>query len=420
METPQDAPPAASATPHPVRLVVTDDLRRSRLTVFFRLFLAIPHLLWAALFSVGAFWAAFASWWVTLFTGRSPKGLHNFLAGFVRYVTQVEAYVLLAANPFPAFYLGDESKGYPVDVEIDPPAPQRRLATLFRLFLALPALLISFALTGGGGGYSGYYRAGGAAALAAIFIWFAALARGRAPKGLRDLTVWGIGYSAQVTAYLFLLTDRYPNSDPLRHVQSPSEDAPAPDQPARGIVADDLRRSRLTVLFRLPLWIPHLFWILLWTVAALVAAFLGWFAALALGRLPRPFSRFLSAYVRYSVHNSAFLYLIGNPFPGFVGKPESYPIDLEIHHGDSQRRLTILFRLFLALPALLLAGAASGVVEVAAILGWFVSLVRGRMPEGLRNAGAWSLAYSGQAAAYAFLLSDRYPFSSPTAVRWDA
>jgi uncharacterized protein DUF4389 len=402
-----------------VRLVVTDDLRRSRLTVFFRLFLAIPHVLWAALFSVGAFWAAFANWWVTLFTGSSPKGLHNFLAGFVRYITHVEAYVLLAANPFPAFYFGDVSKGYAVDLEIDPPAPQRRLVTFFRLFLALPALLISFALTGGGG-YSGYYRAGaGAAGLAAVFIWFAALARGRAPRGLRDLTVWGIGYSAQVAAYLFLLTDHYPNSDPRQHVPEPPEDAPIPSQPARGIVADDLRRSRLTVLFRLPLWFPHLFWIILWTVAAVVTAFIGWFAALALGRLPQPFSRFLAAYVRYSAHNSAFIHLIGNPFPGFVGKPGSYPIDLEINLAGSQRRLTILFRLFLAFPAILLAAAGSGVVEVAAILGWFVSLVRGRMPEGLRNAGAWSLAYSGQAAAYAFLLSDRYPFSSPTAVRWN-
>jgi hypothetical protein len=419
VETPADAPPTAPPAAHPVRLVVTDDLRRSRLTVFFRLFLALPHLLWAALFSVGAFSAAFASWWVTLFKGRSPKGLHNFLAGFVRYVTQVEAYVLLAANPFPSFYFGDVSKGYPVDLEIDPPASQRRLVTFFRLFLALPALLISFALTGGGG-YSGYYRAGaGAAGLAAVFIWFAALARSRAPRGLRDLTVWGIGYSAQVAAYLFLLTDRYPWSDPRQHVPAASEDASMPSQPARGIVADDLRRSRLTVFFRLPLWFPHLFWIVLWTVAAIVTAFVGWFAALALGRLPRPFVRFLSAYVRYSVHNSAFIYLIGNPFPGFVGKPGSYPIDLEIDLASPQRRLTILFRLFLALPALLLAAAGSGVAEVAAILGWFVSLVRGRMPEGLRNAGAWSVAYSGQAAAYAFLLSDRYPFSSPTAVRWN-
>ena len=35
--------------PHPVRIVVTDDLVRSRLTVFFRAILAIPHYLWAFL-----------------------------------------------------------------------------------------------------------------------------------------------------------------------------------------------------------------------------------------------------------------------------------------------------------------------------------------------------------------------------------
>jgi len=31
---------------HPVRLTVEDDYVRSRLTVFFRLLLAIPHLIW--------------------------------------------------------------------------------------------------------------------------------------------------------------------------------------------------------------------------------------------------------------------------------------------------------------------------------------------------------------------------------------
>ena len=37
---------------HPVGLVVTDDLRRSRLTVFFRLILAIPHFIWFVLWSM--------------------------------------------------------------------------------------------------------------------------------------------------------------------------------------------------------------------------------------------------------------------------------------------------------------------------------------------------------------------------------
>src|SRR5581483_7034278 len=89
-----------AAQPHPVRLVVTDDLRRSRLTVFFRLLLAIPHFFWFGLFTVGALFIGFINWWATLFMGRSPKGLHDFLAGYVRYATHLFSYLFLAANPY--------------------------------------------------------------------------------------------------------------------------------------------------------------------------------------------------------------------------------------------------------------------------------------------------------------------------------
>ena len=41
--------------PLPVRIVVTDDLERSRVTVFFRLLLAIPHLVVVALWGIAAF-----------------------------------------------------------------------------------------------------------------------------------------------------------------------------------------------------------------------------------------------------------------------------------------------------------------------------------------------------------------------------
>ena len=34
---------------HPIQLIVTDDLSRSRLTVFFRLLLVIPHWIWLGL-----------------------------------------------------------------------------------------------------------------------------------------------------------------------------------------------------------------------------------------------------------------------------------------------------------------------------------------------------------------------------------
>jgi hypothetical protein len=46
---------------HPIRVIVEDGLERSRLTVFFRLLLAIPHLIWLLLWSIGALVAAIVS-----------------------------------------------------------------------------------------------------------------------------------------------------------------------------------------------------------------------------------------------------------------------------------------------------------------------------------------------------------------------
>ena len=65
---------------HPVRLTVEDDLRRNRLTVFFRLLLAIPHLIWVTLWTIAVVFAAVANWFVTLFAGRPAAGLHRFLS----------------------------------------------------------------------------------------------------------------------------------------------------------------------------------------------------------------------------------------------------------------------------------------------------------------------------------------------------
>ena len=403
-----------SAASHPIRLVVTDDLHRSRLTVFFRLLLAIPHLLWLGLWSAVAFVIAVINWFATLFKGRSPDGLHDFLAGYLRYATHVEAYVLLAGNPFPPFFVGSKTGPYSIDLEIDPPTRQSRWKTLFRGLLAIPAVLLSAAFLGGPIAWS-LLRGSGIAGTTAFLAWFSALARGRSPRGLRDLTGWSIGYGAQAGAYLFLLTDRYPYTGPKAHLSG--LEPPEVSERLPGLVNDDdLRRSRLTVLLRLPLAFPHIVWLLLWTVLAILAAIANWVSALVIGRAPRPFARFLSAYVRYVAHLSSFLYVAGNPFPGFTGAAGSYPLDIRIEPFERQSRWITLFRLPLMLPAALISSAAGGVAAFAAIFGWFVSLVRGRMPEGLQTAIAYSIGYSAQLSAYAFVLTDRYPHSSPQAV----
>jgi hypothetical protein len=394
--------------PHPIRIVVTDDLRRSRLTVFFRFLLAIPHYLWAFLLVAAVAVVVFIQWWVLLFRGRPAEGLRDFTAGFIRYSTHIEAYVLLAANPFPGFY-PMSTRPYPVDLEIDPPAPQSRWKTFFRLFLAIPALAISSDLLFGGP-RSGNYFSGGVAFLAAFLLWWVGLFLGRAPRGLRDLVAYCIGYGAQVSSYLFLVTDRYPYSGPNAFA-SPREDEEP--HPVRMTVTDDLRRSRVLVLFRPPLAIPHLFWLILWSLVVVPTVLLTWICALVSGRAPRPFHRFISAYLRYSTHVWAFLFLVGNPFPGFVGKPGSYPVDLDLGPNEPQKRLTTLFRLLLAFPALLVASGLSSALWTVGILGWFVALFRGRMPDGMRNLGAYALRYSGQSYAYLFLVTARYPDSGP-------
>ena len=140
--------------------------------------------------------------------------LHRFLGAYVRYAAHVVAYVTLAAEPVPGFT--GRAGSYPVDVEIDPPGRQNRWMTGFRLFLALPAILLADTMVGLRHERRRAARrsSGGVAATAAFLGWFACVVARPHAEGLRDLVAYAIGYSAQVTGYLLLLTDRYPNSDP--------------------------------------------------------------------------------------------------------------------------------------------------------------------------------------------------------------
>lgn len=181
---------------HPIRLIVNDDLQRTRLTVFFRLILAIPLLLWAVLWAVIAVLAYIVNWFATLFMGQSPDGLHNFLATFLRYTTHVRAYTLLVADPYPPF-TGREGT-YPIDLEVDPPQRQNRWTVFFRGILALPALLLSNILSQ-------------VNQLLAVFSWFIALVTGRVPEGLRNFAALAMRIETQTYAYVLLLTGRYPS-----------------------------------------------------------------------------------------------------------------------------------------------------------------------------------------------------------------
>ena len=183
---------------HPIALTLDDDQRRSRVTVFFRLILVIPHLIWATLWGIVVAIAILLSWFATLFMGRTPRALHDFIAQYLRYSTHLYGYLGFLANPYPGF-LGNSD--YPVDLVVAEPARQNRWKTFFRVILILPAHLVNSML--------GYV-----VLMVSIMAWIVCVITGSMPLGLRDLTTWIARFNVQIAGYVWLLTDRYPNFSP--------------------------------------------------------------------------------------------------------------------------------------------------------------------------------------------------------------
>jgi hypothetical protein len=181
---------------HPIGLIVEDDLKRTRLTVFFRLLLAIPQLIWIALWGIVVYIAVLVAWFAALVTGRVPDGLHDFIARYLRALTHVSSYLFLLADPWPPF--GGVEGTYPVDARVAPAAPQSRLTVFFRLILAIPALLLVYA-----------FRL--VNQIIAFIGWFYCLATGHMHQGMRDISAWLLRYEVQTYGYIFLLTGEYPS-----------------------------------------------------------------------------------------------------------------------------------------------------------------------------------------------------------------
>ena len=191
--------------------------------------------------------------------------------------------------------------------------------------------------------------------------------------------------------------------------QPPVAALEAPPYPIRLAAYGTQRRSRLTVLFRLVLATPHVYWVMLWGAAAALVGFASWWATLFAGRSPERLHRFLARFLRYLTHTTAYLMLLANPYPHFVGDPGDYPVDLEIDGPARQSRWKTAFRLILVIPAFILATVFGYLLQILAFLGWFASIVIGRMPEGMQNLGLFCLRYQQQTYGYALLLTDRYP-----------
>jgi len=102
----EDAYPPFGDAPYPTSVEIVDPVEpRDRLTVAFRLILAIPHFI--VLFFIFVAWGftTILAWFVILFSGSYPAGMYDFAVGSLRWLVRVEAYLLLLVDDYPPFSL---------------------------------------------------------------------------------------------------------------------------------------------------------------------------------------------------------------------------------------------------------------------------------------------------------------------------
>ena len=101
----EDAYPPFGDAPYPTTYEVVEPARRDRLTIAFRIILAIPHFI-VLFFLLFAWWiTSIVAWFVILISGAYPEGLYNFGVGCLRWLLRVESYMLLLVDEYPPFSL---------------------------------------------------------------------------------------------------------------------------------------------------------------------------------------------------------------------------------------------------------------------------------------------------------------------------
>jgi hypothetical protein len=167
------------------------------------------------------------------------------------------------------------------------------------------------------------------------------------------------------------------------------------------------KQRRWTVALRLFLVLPQAVVLIGLAFAATAVAIVGWFSALAIGRLPAGIASFLTKVVAYSTRVSAYGWLLLDAYPPFAFE-RPYPISVEVE-PTRLRRASVLFRLLLAIPAYLIATIVSFGFSLAAFPIWLIVLALGRMPSPLYQASAATIRYQTRYTAYALLLTSAYP-----------
>ena len=189
------APVTEQSTPAPVLVAFAVPAPQSRLTVAFRIFLAIPQLIVLWLLGVAAGVITIIGWFGALFTGRLPVFAADFLAGYLRWLSRVYAYNYLLTDVYPPFTLDDAD--YPVRLAVTP-GRLNRLAVLFRFFLLIPCWIVQAVVSYG------------ALTIFMFVTWLIVLVTGQMPDAIHQGLAAVLRYQVRTLGFAMMLTSAYP------------------------------------------------------------------------------------------------------------------------------------------------------------------------------------------------------------------
>ena len=209
-----------------------------------------------------------------------------------------------------------DRQDYPVQFAVDyPDRDLNRLSTAFRIFVAIPILIVLGTVSGGEAIELGNDAARGSAAAAGGLLFFGPLLmilfRQKYPRWWFDWNLQLARFINRVFVYMALMDDRYPSTD---EVQSVHLNFPYPDVP------NDL--NRWLPLVKWLAAIPHFILLLFLLIATLVVVIVAWFAILFTGRYPRDLFSFLEGVLRWSNRVTAYAFLlVTDRYPPFRLSP---------------------------------------------------------------------------------------------------
>lgn len=182
---------------YPVRLEIDHPDGLSRLLIFVKWLLAVPHYIALFFLAIGAWVVAVISFFAVLITGRYPRGLFDFMVGVHRWGLRVTAYVFLLTDAYPAFSLDDDPR-FPVRLTVEYPEHVERWRPLVDWLLAIPVGIVAALMM-----YVAY---------AVVFIgWFVILFTARFPAGLFKIVVVALRWQTNVNFYAYWMTRVYPS-----------------------------------------------------------------------------------------------------------------------------------------------------------------------------------------------------------------